>query len=124
MRKSATIFAIFFSLLAAVPSGAADAIRLSTVVIDAGHGGKDPGCVSRDGKTYEKDLTIAISKSISSKITAAYPDVKVILTRDDDTYVTLSGRADAANNASADLFISIHINATGTGTSANGFSVH
>ena len=124
MRKSATLFAIFFLLFSTVPAGAADAIRLSTVVIDAGHGGKDPGCVSRDGNTYEKDLTIAITESLSSKITGAFPDVKVILTRGDDTYVTLQGRADVANNASADLFISIHINATGSGTTANGFSVH
>ena len=124
MRKSATLFAIIFSMFLSVSAGAADAIRLSTVVIDAGHGGKDPGCVSRDGNTYEKDLTYSITKSLSSKISAAYPDVKVILTRDDDTYVTLQGRADAANNASADLFISIHINATGSGTAANGFSVH
>ena len=124
MKLSATLFAAILVLLAPVPSRADGGIRLSTVVIDPGHGGHDPGCVSRDGKTYEKDLTLAISKSLSAKIAADFADVKTILTREDDTYVTLSGRADVANNNNADLFISVHINATGTGTAANGFSVH
>ena len=124
MKRSATLFALILSLLAPVPARADGGIHLSTVVIDPGHGGHDPGCVSRDGKTYEKDLTLAISKSLSAKITADCSDVKTILTREDDTYVTLSGRADVANNNNADLFISVHINATGTGTAANGFSVH
>ena len=124
MKLSATLFAAILVLLAPVPVRADGGIRLSTVVIDPGHGGHDPGCVSRDGKTYEKDLTLAISKSLSAKITAECSDVKTILTREDDTYVTLSGRADVANNNNADLFISVHINATGTGAAANGFSVH
>ena len=124
MKLSATLFAVILAIFASVPSRAEGGLRLSTVVIDPGHGGHDPGCVSRDGKTYEKDLTLAISKSLSAKIGAAFSDVKTILTRDDDTYVTLSGRADVANNNSADLFISVHINATGNGTAANGFSVH
>ena len=124
MKLSATLLAAILVLLAPVPSRADSGIRLSTVVIDPGHGGHDPGCVSRDGKTYEKDLTLAISKSLSAKIGDGCADVKTILTREDDTYVTLSGRADVANNNNADLFISVHINATGTGPSANGFSVH
>lgn len=101
----------------------ADGFGLSTVVIDAGHGGKDAGCVSADNKTYEKTITLEIAKTLSSKITAAYPDVKVILTRSKDEYVTLDNRAEKANKADADLFISIHINAT-TRNSPNGYSVH
>ena len=101
-----------------------DRLKLSTVVIDPGHGGNDPGCVSQDRKTYEKSLTLDISQRLAKKIRDAYPDVRVILTRNEDKYVTLSGRADIANNAGADLFISIHINAQAKGTSANGYSIH
>ena len=101
-----------------------DRLKLTTVVIDPGHGGHDSGCVSADKKTYEKDLALDISKRLSEKIAAACPGVKVVLTRFDDTYVTLSGRADIANNIGADLFISIHINAQDKGTSANGYSIH
>ena len=105
-------------------AGAEGPVRLRTVVIDPGHGGHDPGCVSKDGNTMEKSLTLDISTRLEEKIKAAWPDLKVILTRGDDTYVTLSGRADAANGADADLFISIHINAAATGTAANGYSIH
>ena len=101
----------------------ADNLRLSTVVIDPGHGGKDSGAVSRDKKNYEKTFVLDISKILADKIRAAYPDVKVILTRSDDRYVTLEGRADIANKAEANLFISVHINSIGR-TSPNGFSVH
>ena len=102
---------------------AADNLRLSTVVIDPGHGGKDSGAVSRDKKYYEKTFVLDISKILADKIRAAYPDVKVILTRNDDRYVTLDGRADIANKAEANLFISIHINSIAR-TTPNGFSVH
>ena len=102
---------------------AADNLRLSTVVIDPGHGGKDSGAVSRDKKYYEKTFVLDISKILAEKIRTAYPDVKVVLTRSDDRYVTLDGRADIANKAEANLFISIHINAVDR-TSPNGFSVH
>ena len=102
---------------------AGDRLRLSTVVIDPGHGGKDSGAVSRDRKSSEKTFVLDISKTLADKIRAAYPDVKVILTRTDDNYVTLGGRADIANKAEANLFISVHINAN-TKTSPNGFSVH
>jgi N-acetylmuramoyl-L-alanine amidase len=104
-------------------AGAEGPVRLRTVVIDPGHGGHDPGCVSKDGNTMEKSLTLDISTRLEEKIKAAWPDLKVILTRGDDTYVTLSGRADAANGADADLFISIHIN-DAPATSANGYSIH
>lgn len=98
-------------------------IGLRTVVIDAGHGGKDPGCVSPDKKTYEKTLTLDIARNLADKIRSNYPEVKVILTRDSDEYITLNARADKANKANADLFISIHINASAK-TAPNGYSVH
>ena len=114
---------ILLSALVLCAEMAADGLRLSTVVIDAGHGGKDAGCISADGKTYEKTLTLDISRRLADLIKEAYPDVKVILTRDSDKYITLDDRAVKANNAGADLFISIHINAAER-KSPNGFSVH
>ena len=100
-------------------------IKLSTVVIDPGHGGKDAGCVSPSGKTMEKNLVLDISKRLAEKIKAEYPDVKVILTRSDDTFVTLQGRADIANSNNANLFISIHVNSVpGKRNGPNGYSVH
>lgn len=98
-------------------------LALSTVVIDAGHGGKDAGCVSLDKKTYEKTLTLEIANTLASKIRAAYPEVKVLTTRSKDEYITLDDRAQRANKADADLFISIHINSS-TKTTPHGFSVH
>ncbi len=114
---------IFVALLLCVALHAGNGLRLSTVVIDPGHGGKDSGAVSTDKKSMEKTFTLEIAKALADKIRAAYPDVKVILTRSDDRYVTLDGRADIANKADANLFISVHINSI-TNASPNGFSVH
>ncbi len=111
------------SLFLSVSLSFADNLNLSTVVIDAGHGGKDAGCVSKDQKTYEKTLTLDIAKSLASMIREEYPEIKVVLTRDKDVSVSLNDRALKANQADADLFISIHINST-TSTSPNGYSVH
>ena len=116
-------FLIALLLLQTVSAPASDKLKLSTVVIDAGHGGNDPGCVSSDKKTYEKTLTLDISRRLASKISAAYPDVKVIQTRTGDKFVTLDDRPQIANKAGANLFISIHINAT-TSKSPSGYSVH
>ena len=116
------------SLVAAsiVPYRAAgqDRLKLSTIVIDPGHGGHDPGCISADKKTREKNVALDISQRLARKIGASLPGVKVVLTRSDDTFVTLSGRADIANDIGADLFISIHVNAQAKGTSASGYSIH
>ena len=107
-----------------VCSAYADNLRgLHTVVIDAGHGGHDSGAVSRDNKTLEKDLTLDIARKLAARIDAVYPDVKVILTRDSDTFVSLSDRAEIANKNGANLFISIHINASPKSTPC-GYSVH
>ena len=110
------------AVLTAIPAGAQD-FSLSTVVIDPGHGGTDPGAVSRDGKNYEKTFTLDIASKLSDKIKAECPGVKVILTRDKDKSVALNDRAAIANKAGADLFISIHINSA-TSTTPSGYSVH
>ncbi len=117
-----TIYLLLASVLTCFSAGAQD-FSLSTVVIDAGHGGTDPGAVSRDGKNYEKTFTLDIAKKLSDKIKAECPGVKVILTRDKDRSVALNDRAAIANKVGADLFISIHINSAAS-TSPNGYSVH
>lgn len=102
---------------------AGNGLGLRSVVIDPGHGGKDAGAVSKDKKSYEKTFTLDISKKLASLINEAYPDVKVTLTRSTDQFISLQERAVTANKADAQLFISIHINATPQ-TVANGYSVH
>lgn len=130
MKPFSVVISILFAGLATfaipVPSRAEDApeVKVRTIVIDPGHGGHDAGCISRDKKTYEKNLTLSISKSLRDKILKKYPDVKVIMTRDNDRYVALDDRAQIANNNYADLFISVHINAQDGGTNANGYSIH
>ncbi|MBO4670308.1 MAG: N-acetylmuramoyl-L-alanine amidase [Bacteroidales bacterium] len=114
---------LFLAAFIACFSAGAQNLSLSTVVIDPGHGGTDPGAVSRDGKTYEKNLTLDIAKKLSDKIKADCPGVKVILTRDKDKTVALNDRAAIANRVNAGLFISIHINSTAK-SSPNGYSVH
>ena len=98
-------------------------LGLKTVVIDAGHGGKDSGGVSKDRKTYEKNLVLDIAKRFGQKIKEKYPDVKVVYTRSTDVYITLNERAAIANRNNADLFISIHTNANDS-PSVGGVSVH
>lgn len=81
-----------------------------TLVLDPGHGGKDPGAVGKN--TYEKDLNLRLAHMIGEQINKQYPDVKVVYTRDDDTFIPLQKRADVANKNKADLFISIHTNSS------------
>lgn len=95
--------------------------RLSTVVIDAGHGGKDPGCTW--GGHTEKDLNLKIALLLGGMIEDAYSDVTVIYTRNDDRFVELHTRGDIANKANADLFISIHTDAVGN-NEAHGSSTY
>lgn len=130
MKLKSTIFSIIsavFMLSGLLMTQHLDAqdkrFALKTVVIDAGHGGKDPGGVSRDKSTYEKHLVLDIAKRLGGKIKTKYPDVKVVYTRASDVYVTLNERAEIANRNNADLFISIHTNAAAS-TAARGASVH
>ena len=81
------------------------------VVIDAGHGGKDPGAISANGKIYEKDVTLNVALMVGEAIKKQHPEVKVLYTRDTDVFVGLNDRARIANRANANLFISIHTNA-------------
>jgi N-acetylmuramoyl-L-alanine amidase len=82
------------------------------VVIDAGHGGKDPGNLGTGRYSLtEKDVTLDVSNKLAEYIRKKMPDVKVILTRTGDSFPKLSSRVKIANNAEADVFISIHCDA-------------
>lgn len=98
-------------------------LGLKTVVIDPGHGGKDPGAPGKTSATAEKHIVLKISKLFGEKISKAYPDVKVIYTRDSDKFIGLHERAMVARRNNADLFISIHCNSVAA-KSAYGTSVH
>lgn len=98
-------------------------LGLRTVVIDPGHGGKDPGALGSNRKMNEKDIVLSVSKLLGQKIRKAYPDVKVIYTRDKDTFIGLHERAMVARKNNADLFISIHCNGS-RNKDAKGTSVH
>lgn len=84
---------------------------LKTVVIDAGHGGKDPGA-SGPGKTNEKDIALVVALKLGDYIQKNFPDVNVIYTRKTDVFLELHERAEIANKAKADLFIAVHINSS------------
>ena len=99
-------------------------LTLNTVVIDPGHGGKDAGTTSADKKTFEKTLTLKISRLFAARIREAYPEMKVLMTRDKDVFIPLNTRAKIASDADAKLFISIHINASARSKDINGFAAY
>ncbi|HPW27471.1 MAG TPA: N-acetylmuramoyl-L-alanine amidase, partial [Tenuifilaceae bacterium] len=110
---------VVLSLLLAVGEKAlsqtSSSYQLTRVVVDAGHGGKDPGTVGRVSK--EKDIALSIALKVGSYIEKNFPEVKVIYTRNDDTFIPLDERSRIANEAKADLFISIHCNSAPNRTS-------
>jgi len=82
--------------------------KIQKVVIDPGHGGRDTGCIR--GHSNEKHLTLSISKKLGKLLEKHFPNIEFIFTRKKDVSVELHKRSDIANNAGADLFISIHCN--------------
>lgn len=83
---------------------------VKTIVIDPGHGGKDPGAVGRNG-LMEKDVTLRISKKLRERLSSKL-DSKILMTRDTDVFIPLEERTAIANSRDADLFVSVHINAS------------
>jgi len=95
---------------AKVPREAAAKVeRLAIIVIDAGHGGEDPGALGRLG-SREKNITLTIAKRLK-KLVDAEPNMRALLTRDDDYFLPLHARVDKARRVKADLFVSIHADA-------------
>lgn len=90
------------------------------IVIDAGHGGKDPGCIGRGG-TKEKTIVLSVAKKLKNKLES--DGYKTFLTRSNDTYLKLAERAEIAEKKHADLFISLHANANPS-RDVRGFSVY
>jgi N-acetylmuramoyl-L-alanine amidase len=84
-------------------------VRLATIVIDAGHGGEDPGALGRHG-SREKDITLSIARRLKTMVDAE-PNMRALLTRDGDFYLPLQARVDKARKVRADLFVSIHADA-------------
>lgn len=87
-----------------------------TVVLDAGHGGKDPGAIGSARTNQEKNINLAVVKEVGRLLAANNPDIKVVYTRSTDVFVELGRRAEIANNAKADLFVSVHVNALPKGS--------
>jgi N-acetylmuramoyl-L-alanine amidase len=81
---------------------------VQTIIIDAGHGGRDPGC--RGSYSYEKDISLDIALKLGKIMEEEFPDVKVLYTRTTDIYPPNRSRAEFANNNKGDLYISIHVN--------------
>jgi len=103
-----------------VPSGKPSRPQRGLIVIDPGHGGKDPGAVSCLGY-YEKEVNLAVAKYLDSML--RQKGFETIMTRDSDVYVSLGERADLANRHGADLFVSVHADSVDS-SSPNGFTVY
>lgn len=106
--------------LASAPVKAAPLRLKKVIVIDAGHGGKDPG--SLGANTYEKDVTLAAAKALKERLERS-GRFQVVLTRETDTFIPLEGRVQIARRADADLFISLHAD-SGPDVSTRGASVY
>lgn len=103
-----SLLLLFTLILSAFSPNIAPVFGVKVVVIDPGHGGKDPGC--HGAKHQEKDIALAVALKLGKYIEENLKDVKVVYTRSTDVFVELQERAEIANRAKADLFISIHCN--------------
>ncbi|MBO5662564.1 MAG: N-acetylmuramoyl-L-alanine amidase, partial [Alphaproteobacteria bacterium] len=109
-----------YTTSSATATTAITASRKYIIVIDAGHGGKDPGCIGKGG-TREKDIVLSVAKKLKNKLDSN--GFKTYLTRSDDRYLKLGQRAEIAESRHADLFISLHANANPS-RKMKGFSIY
>ena len=105
------------------PSNDGEGFKIGAILIDPGHGGKDPGAVGtfkvngKQVKVQEKDVVLSVGKKLYSRLRQSYPDKQIIMTRSTDVFLTLGERTDIANNVKlgereAVLYVSIHANAS------------
>lgn len=106
-KLSALVYFVFLSLIFSINALSQSSV-IKTVVIDAGHGGHDSGCLG--ASNYEKTVCLSIALKVGELIKSSFPNVKVVYTRDKDVFVELHERAAIANRNKADLFICIHAN--------------
>ena len=119
MLKKITLLLVAFVFLAA---GMYAANQRFTLVIDAGHGGHDAGALG--AKSKEKNINLNVALAFGRYVERNMPDVRVIYTRTTDVFIPLHDRANIANKANADLFISVHTNALPAGKIARGFETY
>lgn len=109
MRVFSTGLLLLFYVLTPVVAQEKSEARFRTVVLDAGHGGRDPGAIGAENK--EKDIVLAVALKVGEYLKRELPELNVVYTRTSDVFVPLDERAEIANRAKADLFVSIHANA-------------
>ncbi|MBO4673184.1 MAG: N-acetylmuramoyl-L-alanine amidase [Bacteroidaceae bacterium] len=111
MRRLLHIIIFIGLFLAVLPASALADGGTFTVVLDAGHGGKDPGTIGSASSNREKDIAYNITMEIGRLLKKNHAEIKVVYTRSTDVFIELGRRAEIANKAKADLFVSIHVNA-------------
>jgi len=112
-RKILIVLFLFLGIIVKLNSNSTrpgKGLKVTTVVIDPGHGGHDPGAIG--SKSKEKDIVLSIGLKLGKFIESNFSDVKVIYTRENDEFIELHRRAKIANENHADLFISIHCNSS------------
>ena len=119
MLKKITLILTLLCMLVLTATGAN---RRFTLVIDPGHGGHDAGALGAISK--EKNINLSVALQFGKYVERNMPDVRVIYTRKTDVFVSLKERANIANRANADLFISVHTNALPAGKVARGFETY
>ena len=110
-RAIRLILCLLLLSVAAVPEVFAQKSKQFVLVIDPGHGGRHPGAIGKKG-TRESDVNLKVSLLFGEMIKKKYPEIKIVYTRTNDTYLSLGARASIANKAKANLFISVHSNAS------------